>query len=96
MHWGAIPNDAAGYKNLYTVVVTAFSNPLYVGFYLLSLVVLAYHLWHGFQSGFRSLGLSHPKYTPILGNIGKIFAVIIPLGFAAQPIILYLKSIGAL
>ncbi len=73
-------------KDLYTIVVTAFKNPLYVGFYLVSLAALAFHLVHGFQSAFQSLGIRHTKYTPIIKFAGYAFAILVPLGFAIQPL----------
>jgi succinate dehydrogenase / fumarate reductase cytochrome b subunit len=51
---------------------------------------LAYHLMHGFQSAFQTLGLYHKKYTPIIKKIGTIYAIIIPLLFALMPIVMYL------
>ena len=84
-----------GYKDLHTVVMTFFSkeNPsgLYaVIFYVISMIVLGYHLWHGFASAFQSLGLNHPLYTPIIKKIGMAFSIIVPLLFAIIPIIIYL------
>jgi succinate dehydrogenase / fumarate reductase cytochrome b subunit len=53
------------------------------------MIVLGYHLLHGFQSAFQSLGINHPKYTPLIKIIGTGFAVIVPLLFAIIPIIIY-------
>jgi len=89
MKFGYMPtaNYGAGeIKDLYTIVVTAFKNPLYVGFYLISLAALAFHLIHGFQSAFQSLGIRHTKYTPIIKFVGYAFAIGVPLGFASQPL----------
>jgi succinate dehydrogenase / fumarate reductase cytochrome b subunit len=90
-------NEAAGthtivVKDLYQEVSTAFKNPLLVIFYLLGMLAVAYHLYHGFQSAFQTLGWNHPKYTPLVKFIGTwIFAIAIPLGFAAMPIFFLLK-----
>ena len=43
-----------------------FSNPLLVVFYILSMIVVGSHLWHGVSSGFQSLGVDHPRVTPKL------------------------------
>lgn len=94
MHWGGIPLDANGNKDLYALVVEAFSQWWYVVFYLIALAALAYHLMHGIQSGFQSLGLSHSKYTPIVKIIGYGFGIIIPLLFALQPIAMFIKSMS--
>ena len=75
--------------NLYTATVTAFSNPFFVIFYVVSMVVVGFHLWHGFQSAFQSLGLNHKKYTPFIKALGKLTAVALPLGFAVIPVYMY-------
>ena len=74
------------YLNLYSEVVLAFKNPIYVALYVISMVALAYHLIHGFQSAFQSLGLTHKKYTPFIQKFGYAFSVLICLGFAAIPL----------
>jgi succinate dehydrogenase / fumarate reductase cytochrome b subunit len=77
--------------NLYTVVATAFQNPVYVIFYVVSMVFIAYHLLHGFQSAFQTLGLNHYKYSPLIRVVGRIYAIVVPLAFAFIPIYMYLK-----
>jgi len=73
-------------KDLYSQVAHTFSNPLMVAAYLVGLATLSFHLWHGFQSAFQTLGLNHPKYTPIITGLGKAFAVLVPLGYAIIPL----------
>lgn len=76
-------------KDLYSIVYATYTNPLWVAFYVLSMIVISYHLQHGFQSGFQTLGLNHKKYTPFVKAFGFVFAVLIPLGFAILPIEIY-------
>ncbi|NBW29920.1 MAG: succinate dehydrogenase [Flavobacteriales bacterium] len=88
---------ADGYIDLHKVVMTFFSksnpNAIFgVLFYVLSMLVLAFHLWHGFASAFQSLGVNHAKWTPIIKNLGKGFAVFVPLLFALIPILIYLNN----
>ncbi|HEY6951517.1 MAG TPA: succinate dehydrogenase cytochrome b subunit [Bacteroidota bacterium] len=71
---------------LYELVAQAFQNPWYDGFYLIALVLLGYHLKHGFQSGFQTLGLLNKKYSTLVNLFGMIFWLIIPLGFALMPL----------
>lgn len=59
-----------------------FTNPIRVSIYVLAFIFLSLHLLHGFQSAFQSLGARHPKYTPCIKNLGTLYAVAIPLGFA--------------
>jgi len=48
--------------------------------YVISFVLLALHLWHGFASSFQSMGLNN-KYTPAIQGFTKIYAIAIPAGF---------------
>jgi len=82
-------------KDLHARVASSFSNLLYVIFYVIAMIAVAFHLMHGFQSAFQTLGWTHRKYTPIVKFIGTwFFGVIIPLGFALMPIVYYIYSLG--
>ena len=72
--------------DMYQLVTSAFTNPLYAGFYVLALVGVGLHLSHGFQSAFQTLGLNHPRYTPAIKKFGLAFAILVALGFASMPI----------
>lgn len=99
MHWGNVQivnYDGVECKDLYTVVVAAFSQWWYAVLYLLSMVVLAFHLSHGFASAFQTLGLNHKKYTPFIEKVGLAYSLIIPAIFASQPLFVFLKSAGVL
>ncbi|WP_367915628.1 succinate dehydrogenase cytochrome b subunit [Leadbetterella sp. DM7] len=88
-------NEAAGtrivvVKDLYKVVSYAFQNIGLVLFYVLAMFALAFHLVHGFQSAFQTLGLNHSKYTPLIKGIGVwVFGILIPIGYAAMPLYFY-------
>lgn len=74
------------YKNVYTMVVSAFQLWWYVAIYVLSMVALGFHLIHGFASAFQTLGLNHKKYTPAIKAVGYGFSIIISAGFAMLPL----------
>jgi succinate dehydrogenase / fumarate reductase cytochrome b subunit len=76
-------------KNMYHAVVEDFRSPIVVGIYVLSMIALGFHLYHGFQSAFQTLGLRHPKYTPLIKAVGVVFWGLIPFGFAIIPIIFF-------
>jgi succinate dehydrogenase / fumarate reductase, cytochrome b subunit len=78
-------------KNLYVPVAEAFSNIGYVLFYVICMVVIGFHLWHGFWSSFQTLGINHKKYTSLIKALGYIYAIGVPLGFAYIPIAFYLR-----
>ncbi len=88
---------AAGVEpSMYQLVRTAFSNPVYDAFYLIAMVLLGYHLHHGFQSAFQSLGIA-PKRLRLINVVAVFFWLIIPAGFAAMPVYflwLHLKGVN--
>ena len=66
---------------------------IYTIVYVLSMLVLAFHLWHGFASAFQSVGINHSSYNTTIKYLGKSFAVLIPLGFAIIPLMIFLNKI---
>src|SRR5205823_6143588 len=70
------------------------SNPLVVGFYIVSMIVVGSHLWHGVASAFQSLGVDHPRVTPKLLVAGKLLAVLIAGGFIVIAAWVYLTQSG--
>ena len=81
-------------KDLHARIQSSFSNVFYVIFYVIAMGAVSFHLLHGFQSAFHTLGWVHRKYKPIIYFFGTwLFAVIIPIGFALMPIIYYIKSL---
>lgn len=96
MHYGTpepMVIDGHEVPDLYKMVATAFEQEWIVGLYVVAMVALAYHLIHGFNSAFQSLGFNHKKYALLLKflSIG-VFGILIPLLFAAMPIYFYLKA----
>ena len=74
----------------YTIVQESFKQLWIVAFYVLGQVVLGWHLLHGFQSAFQTLGLRSGKYYNVVNNIGIAFSIIVPLLFAIIPIFMYM------
>jgi len=81
--------DGVKMIDAYTQVVQVLTNPIWLAAYLIGLIVLAFHLNHGFASAFQSLGLRHKKYTPLINGLGKLYSILIPLGFAIIPLYLF-------
>jgi len=65
----------AGGRDLYRQEMETFANPLMVGFYVLSMVIVGSHLWHGVASSFQSLGADNATWTPRFLAFGKLVAV---------------------
>ena len=70
-----------GVRDLYRTEVENFSSPLAVGLYILAMILVGLHLWHGVGSSFQSLGVNGPRFTPAIQTIGKVSAVVIAGGF---------------
>ncbi len=91
---GHPPPDAHGYKDYYGVEVQVFSNALYSVWYLIAVMVLAFHIGHGFQSAFRSLGLSHPQYNALVEWVSRGAAVLFAIAFGALPLWVLLGKVA--
>lgn len=76
-------------RDLHRLVVEVFQNPAWVAWYVLSMVVIGFHLWHGFGSAFETLGV---HYRKPLRRFGKALAVIVAGGLLLIPVILFLTG----
>jgi succinate dehydrogenase / fumarate reductase, cytochrome b subunit len=92
--WGKEYPWPAGGRDLYRQELETLSNPFLVGFYLLSLLVVGSHLWHGISSSLQSLGLSHPRWTPRIIVAGKVLAVAIAGAFMVIAVWAYTQHGG--
>jgi succinate dehydrogenase / fumarate reductase cytochrome b subunit len=54
--------------------------------YIVAMILLGMHLYHGAWSMFQSVGLSHPKYTPMLKRFAALAATLIVIGNISIPI----------
>jgi len=84
---------AEGYKDLHKITVEFFKDPTYgllaTILYVFAMIVLGFHLYHGFGSAFQSLGANNPKYNGLIKNFGKGFAIIVPFFFAIIPLYIH-------
>lgn len=95
------PSIAEGYvtivngepaRDLYRLVVEVFKNPLWALFYAGCMVLLGFHLRHGFWSAFQSLGLLNPKLRPVAYSAAGVVAVAVAVGFVILPLYLWLVA----
>jgi succinate dehydrogenase / fumarate reductase cytochrome b subunit len=77
------------YHDLGQLVIAKFQIPGFIIFYIASFLFLGFHLIHGFQSAFRSLGIENRTYTPVINRIGVIYTFLVVAGFTAIPIVIY-------
>lgn len=97
-----------GYKDLHSLVYAFFGHDkskelgdelgknemavAAVGIYVLAMLVLGFHLWHGFASAFQTLGMNHRRYNGLIKGFGKMFSVLVPAAFAIIPILIFLSK----
>ncbi len=80
------PMGLATVHQYFDVVVYFFEIWWYVLLYVIAMVLLGFHLNHGFQSAFQTFGWNHKKYFRVIQKIGTIYAVFMAIGFASMPI----------
>lgn len=88
-HVPEVDYDSGAYEDLGLLVVELFKDGWYVAFYVVAILLLGFHLEHGFQSAFQSLGLNHSRYTPVIKAAGTVLAVVLTLGYIAIPLVIY-------
>jgi len=74
---------------LYEMIIEKFQSPIEVGIYIIGCLSLGWHLLHGFQSAFRSIGISSGKYNNLLLKLSYGFAIILPATLAMMPVSIY-------
>jgi succinate dehydrogenase / fumarate reductase cytochrome b subunit len=72
--------------DVYHNVISGFQNYGVSAFYILAMVLLCMHLYHGLWSMFQSMGINHPRYTPLLKKGAAIVAILIAIGNCSIPI----------
>jgi succinate dehydrogenase / fumarate reductase cytochrome b subunit len=79
--YGAYYEWTEGVRDLFRTEAENFSSPIAVALYVIMMVLVGLHLWHGVPSSFQSLGLNGPRFTPLIRWVGKVSAVVIAGGF---------------
>ena len=70
----------------YENVVNGFANPIAAGLYIVAMILVGFHLSHGIWSMFQSLGLNHPRYTPMIKTFAAVFSWVLIAGFISVPL----------
>jgi succinate dehydrogenase / fumarate reductase, cytochrome b subunit len=72
--------------NVYGNVVASFQVIPVAVFYIIAMLLLCLHLYHGLWSMFQSLGIAHPRYTPMLRRTAGVVATLIAVGNISIPV----------
>jgi len=81
--------DGKHYHDLATLVIDKFQLPFFVIFYIATFIFLGFHLIHGFQSAFKTLGLNNKTYTPVIMAISYVYTFIVVAGFSIIPLVIF-------
>jgi succinate dehydrogenase / fumarate reductase cytochrome b subunit len=79
-----------GGMDVRTNVIAGFQHPAVAIFYIIAMALLCMHLYHGLWSMFQSLGVNHPRYTPIIKKCAAAFAWFVAIGNISIPVMVML------
>lgn len=80
--------DALQRFDVFTMVVTSLEKAAIGGLYVFAMVALFFHLAHGIQSAFQTLGISNAFLLPRYGVAGKLLSTIFLVGFGSIPVVI--------
>jgi len=89
--WFTTPPGEEPFDKAIRILNDNFTSVVYV----IGVIILGIHLWHGFASAFQSLGITHPKYAALIKWVGVIFACVIAIGFASFVVFARMGTAGA-
>ena len=91
--WGNV-NPAFQEGHVYGNIIATFSRwPVSLA-YIVALTLLCIHLYHGIYSMFQSLGIAHPKYTPVIQRCAKWAAFLLWAGYVSIPVAVLAKVVS--
>ncbi|PSB12290.1 succinate dehydrogenase [Pleurocapsa sp. CCALA 161] len=86
--------DGVEMRDLSSLVMEKFHNPVYAFGYAGVMIVLALHLRHGIWSAWQSIGVLNSKISPVVYAIALILAILIALGFIVLPLAIYFNLLN--
>lgn len=81
--------DGVAYHDFASEIVDKFKMLPFVIFYIAAFVFLGFHLMHGFQSAFKTLGMDNRKYTPVIQVLAILYCSLVVAGYSIIPVIIY-------
>ena len=79
--------------DLYDVYVYWMAQWWYALTMTIAMVLVGFHLWHGAGSLFQTLGLRHPKYTPVLEVCTKAYALFVSVATTAICVTVFIRGV---
>jgi len=88
-HAAEIMVDGVAYHDFASEIVDKFKMLPFVIFYIAAFVFLGFHLVHGFQSAFKTLGMDNRRYTPVIQVLSIIYCIVVVAGYSIIPVLIY-------
>lgn len=88
------PSGTFNDTDVYSNIVLSFRIWWVTLFYVVSMIALGLHLYHGAWSSVRSLGLSQPSPHPLHRRVALVLALLLWIGFTAVPVAVFVGLIG--
>lgn len=82
-------NNGKPMHDVFSKMIEVFQSPVWVIVYILGCFSLAWHLLHGFQSSFRTIGVHNKRWIGVVKGLGVAFSIIVPILFALMPVSIY-------
>ncbi|MEN8157522.1 MAG: succinate dehydrogenase cytochrome b subunit [Bacteroidota bacterium] len=77
------------YHDFASEIEDKFKMLPFVIFYIAAFVFLGFHLVHGFQSAFKTLGLDNKRFTPVIQLLAILYSVVVVGGYSLIPLMVY-------
>ena len=88
-HAAEILVEGVAYHDFASEILDKFKMLPFVIFYIAAIIFLGFHLIHGFQSAFKTLGMDNRKYTPVIDALALIYSIVVVAGYSIIPVIIY-------
>ncbi|HET6515798.1 MAG TPA: succinate dehydrogenase cytochrome b subunit [Thermodesulfovibrionales bacterium] len=85
--------DAAGRQDVFMMVVLSFQKSVISSLYVCGMAALGFHLGHGIQSFFQTLGLNNDRSLSLLEKGGTFAALLLFLGYISIPILIFARIV---
>jgi len=83
------PTGAFSHEDVYSNVVGSFRIWWVALFYVVAMIALGFHLFHGAWSSMRSLGVSPPSPRPLHRRLSLLIAILVWAAFTSVPVAVF-------
>lgn len=88
------PGGSFSETDVFANIIVSFRLWWVTLFYVIAMIALGFHLYHGAWSSFRSLGVTQPSRDPFHRTVALGVAVLVWLGFTVLPVAVFLGLLG--